>query len=147
MRYNDLLNETAAPAALNEYGKHGHPGYGRSIFRQAYYRSFVNDLVGMHDAHIREFITQWLADILAKDNPKFNTRMFVDAVEQGKHFNVPSVTFQQRHFYYLAGEIANIGDMHAREFVADYFAKVAGRTNPNFKRDRWFKFCKVGESE
>lgn len=136
-----------AEEIVTEYGRRGHPGYGRSIFSRMHYVFIVNGLSSVTDAHIKEYLVDWFASIFKSDNPNFSASKWASAVEQGSARSRSVAKFEQRHFYYLAEEICKIQDDHAREFVAEFVGDLVASTNPAFKKDRWFKVCNVGQED
>lgn len=131
-----------AEEIVTEYGRRGHPGYGRAIFSRTHYVFVIEALRSVSDVHIKEYLIDWFGSIFQRDNPRFDTSKWSTAAEKGASSRgYPK--FEQRHFYYLAEEICTIEDMHAREFVADFVGDLVGKTNPAFKEDRWFNVCKV----
>jgi|HigsolmetaGSP12D_1036236.scaffolds.fasta_scaffold09281_2 hypothetical protein len=139
MRYYEF----AKPLVLNEFGYHGHPGFGRGIFRKAYYEYIASELSKLPDRVVRDYLTDWFAEQFARDSVKFNEKSFRQRVADGNGPSSGVPMFQQRHFYYLADAVRSIPDKAAREFVSDWLAYVVGRTNNNFKASRWYEYCGV----
>lgn len=125
---------------LDEWGKHGFPGYGRAMFRRAYYEYMAQSLHDTEDDHVRAFLTDWLGELFAKDHPGFKPDRFAKAVEVGGYTKNPP-TFQQRHFYYLAEHVKQLDDPHIHAFVMQWLADVCGRTNIGFNMKTWVKNC------
>lgn len=134
-----LINELLAQKIL-EFGPTGFPGYGRGLFRQVYYQYMVPEINKISDQAAREWLIDWLANLFHRDNPKFNERLFKQAIATKRIYNVAPV-FQQRHFFYLAQAVKEIQDPHVHDFVEHWLAQVAGSTNSNFKASVWAKYC------
>jgi len=131
MKLTELL-----PVPVLEYGRHGFPGYSRRIFSQRFYEYMVTQLVDIDDEHAKQWLTDWLSTLFHQDNSKFSPQRFAAAVAAGKRYNAQA-PFQQRHLYYLAQHVKEITDPHIHQFVASWLADVVGRTNNQFKRQRW----------
>lgn len=139
MRLSELTQK------VNEWGAREHPGYGRAIFRAGYYNYFANALMEIGDEHVKEFLVHFFDNIFRRDNPKFQPAAFDKTIAAGRRVgNGSTPTLQSRHFYYLAGEIKDIPDAHAREFCCDFVGKLCARSNGQFKIDRWREFCGIG---
>jgi hypothetical protein len=119
-----------------EWGSHGFPGFGRGLFSQRHYRFMVDQLNYVHDAHAKQWLTDWLAEAFRRDNPRFKEELFKRAAAEGRQYSA-SPEFQQRHFYYLAELVREIDDPAIHEFVANWLADTIGRSNYKFKRSLW----------
>lgn len=126
---------------LDEYGSHGHPGYGNGLFARSAYQFFASEISFLNDQQIKEHIANWFSYIFKKDNPNFKPDAFIKAATSDFYRTRSYPKLQQRHFYYLAGEISQIKDVHERTFLTDFVGKIASKTNSNFQIDRWNKFC------
>lgn len=126
---------------LDEYGRHGFPGYGRKLFSRQHFVFVANNLNMIEDEHAREFLVDWFSDLFSSDHPGFKRDAFKKAVANGIETTSTYPTFQQRHFYYLAQYVSEVQDPHVREFLTNWIADTIGRTNHSFQRGRWDKFC------
>lgn len=134
MRFSEISEEE-----LIEYGKQGFPGYGKGLFRQAYYQHMSYAIHKVEDEEAKKFLSDWISELFTKDNPAFKAQMFEKNVEEGRLKANP--VYQQRHFFYLAHNVARIEDPHIREFITNWLGDVAGSTNSQFRQDKWEKFC------
>jgi hypothetical protein len=134
MRFAEILKEN--------WGRRGHPGYGSRIFSQGHYNWMIGKVNSVPDAQIKKFLIDWLGDLFAKDNPKLSIEKWTTAAESGRGSSA-TAKFEQRHFYYFAGEIKKIGDGEARKWVAHYMGELMSSVNAAFKMDRWMKECGV----
>jgi hypothetical protein len=126
------------------FGNRGHSGFGKKFFRRAHILYIAGCLHRVEDEAVRDHLTNWFASIFKLDNPQFPTEAFIEAVAKAgpsQRWNSAVPTFQQRHFYYLAHEVAEIQDIHERTFVCDWLAQNVGSTNEYFQVERWRKYC------
>jgi hypothetical protein len=126
------------------YGSRGHGGFGRKIFTRAHSRFIAWKLSHLDDAAVRGHLITWWSDLFKLDDPGFKPEAFVEAASGDTtyyHRPPPDPRWQQRHFYFIAREIAEIVDPHERKFVCDWFAEHVGSTNGYFQVDRWEKYC------
>lgn len=138
MRIDELL-QTSRTIML-EYGRKGFPGYGMGLFSQRFYQYMVPKISQISDQHAKDWLTHWLCDVFSHDNSKFKADLFQRAVAANKQYSA-APAFQQRHFFYLAHCVKEIDDPHIHDFVQNWLAEVAGRTNPNFKSRVWAQYC------
>lgn len=141
MRFHEFAAKDAE--ILSEWGgARAHPGYGMKIFRAGFYNYFAEAVSHIDDASIKEFIANWMAKIFKDDSSAFKPDAFLKAAMSTGYRNPKGTpTLQSRHFYYLAGEIKDIPDAHAREFVAKFIGELCEDANPQFKPERWMAFC------
>jgi hypothetical protein len=85
-------------------------------------------------------MTQWWGKLFTLDDPAFKLDAFEAAVQTASRWPT-TPRFQQRHFYFMAHEIAEIADPHERKFICDWVAKTIGRTNEYFQPIRWEEYC------
>lgn len=121
---------------LEQGGRHQFPGYGMKIFGQRFYEYIATQINRETDPQLKEWLVNWFSGIFQRDNPRFNPSLFARAVADNREYSA-SPGFQQRHFYYLAEAIKAIQDPKMHRFMQNWLAKVAGGTNPKFKRQLW----------
>jgi len=130
MRYHQLME--GGPG----FGRRSHGGFGKAVFGPRHINYIADGVGQIEDAMVRQHLTQWLSEVFKLDNPKFNPEAFVEAVnrsaEGGRYRSRGTAQFQSRHFYFLAHEIAEIADVHERQFMCDWMAEIVGRTNQYF---------------
>lgn len=124
---------------LPGFGRRYHEGFGKRFFTAGHYFYIANALHEMRDAMVRDHLAKWFGEAFKLDNPAFDAQTFQTAVLNGARYANPR--WQQRHYYYLAHEVAEITDPHEREFVCEWLAKEIGRPNPNFNGERWREYC------
>jgi hypothetical protein len=134
------IDDLEENTALNEWGTHGHGGFGKKVFTRSHYLSVAGSLGAISDPAIKQHMIQWWVKVFKLDNPAFKSEAFEAAAESARG-RAPNAIWQQRHFYFVAHEIAEIPDIHERKFVCDWFAKNIGYTNGNFQVERWEKYC------
>ena len=132
---------------INEYGKHGFPGYGMSLFARQHYNYIASSLADIGDETVRMDLCEWFCKVFSRDNYSFKDHLFTGWVKERKRGGTGSATFQQRHFYYLAEWIKNESDPHRKEFLAGWLGTMFDRCNENFKMSLWKKFCGIVDKE
>jgi hypothetical protein len=142
MKIQELLSQSREPLSEVFGGHRFHGGFGQKFFNYSLYSFFANQIrdKARTDAVIGEWLTDWFSDVFRLDNPGFNADAFRKMVDGGGPSRAQP-RIQQRHFYFLAHEIAAIDDPHAREFLTDWFSNVFGGVNYDFQPERWEKFC------
>lgn len=136
-----ILNEIFGRQAVMEWGKHGFPGFGMSLFSQQHFEYVASQIANVPDEVLRLDLGQWFERAFDRDRSNFNSGRFMDWIRNNKRGGRGHATFQQRHFYYFAHLIKNEDDDHRREFLTDWLGEMFRRCNDNFKASLWDKFC------
>lgn len=139
-----LLNEFIIQEG---FGRHGFPGFGQGIFRQAYYEFIASQIARYPDETIRLDLGEWFSNAFRRDSGRFKEDIFMRWVRENKRGGrgEDSAKFQQRHFYYFAYLIKTESDPERRKFLADWMGEMFRYNNNNFDTDRWAKHCGVDE--
>lgn len=144
MRYQELIAEGDILNEMPWGGATSFGGFGQGIFRRAHYNYIADAISEVDDEQAKEFLANWFADIFSKDSARFKPEQFKKAAMSGCHVG-STPTFQSRHFYYLATLIHRVSDQHIREFLTTWTGELIGRTNEDFKQNRWKHFCETGQ--
>lgn len=136
MKIQELITEGPG------FGHQRHRGFGQGFFNRPLYSFFADQIArkARNDAVIGEWLTDWMSDVFRLDNPSFNAAAFRDMVRDGGPSRAQP-RIQERHFYFLAHEIAAVDDPDAREFLTEWFADLFAGLNEYFQPERWRKFC------
>lgn len=135
-----LFKELFETEIVVEYGKHGFPGYGQGVFRQAAYEVVASWIAEEQDEAIRLALGEWFSHAFAQDANSFKPDLFMKWVREQKRGS-RSFNFQQRHFWYLARLIKDTADREMAEYMAHWLGKKFDYNNERFRNDLWLKEC------
>lgn len=145
---DDLDEARGAPTGAPGFGQRAHGGFGQRFFRQSHYRYIAHQiLLTIHDPALRTPLADWFAAAFHDDDPTFDSTGFRQMVADGAVWGTPDARFQQRHFYFLAHEIAATDDAEIRDFLCEWLGRLFRSLNSHFQLDRWRKYCHLAPTD